>query len=288
MRIAIASGKGGTGKTTVTANLAAHLARAGRPVTALDCDVEEPNLHLTLPARWGEPRTVTLPVPVVDPDACLGRECGTCASLCRFGALAMMTDEPMVFAEMCHGCGLCVMACPAGAISEGGRDIGVVRQGPVPGLDVRVVGGELRVGEAMAPPLIGAVLDEAPDDGLVLVDCPPGTSCPMIKATQNADFAILVTEPTPFGLHDLGLAAEVLRGTGLPFGAVVNRQGLGGAEASDYLTREGIPILGALPHSLEAAQICSEGGLHVGALPGFSELYEGIWTAALRRMGGAR
>lgn len=287
MRIAIASGKGGTGKTTVTANLAAHLASSGLRVTTLDCDVEEPNLHLLLGPEWTKRRTVGVPVPEIDSDACLGRDCGQCAALCRFGALAMMSDEPMVFAEMCHGCGLCAMACPARAITEGSREVGTVRSGRCKDFDIEVIGGELRIGEAMAPPLIGEVLAEAPSEGLVLVDCPPGTSCPMIKATQDADFAILVTEPTPFGLHDLGLAAEVMRGTGLPFGAVINRQGLGGPEASDFLARENIPILGALPHSLEAARVSSEGGLHVGVLPGFAELYQGIWTAVTRRTGEA-
>jgi len=290
MRIAIASGKGGTGKTTVAANLAALLHSKGLSVTALDCDVEEPNLHLLLHPDWESEQTVGVPVPVIDTKACLGPSCSKCTTLCRFAALAMMGDEVMIFMEMCHGCGLCTLACPPRAITESSRNIGVVRKGQCKGqaAGITVTGGALRIGEAMSPPLISAVLDNAPQADIVLVDCPPGTSCPMIRATQDADFSILVTEPTPFGLHDLGLAAEVLRQAELPFGAVINRQGMGDDAALDFLERENIPLLGTLPHSLQAAAIYSEGRLHVETLPDFAALYEAIWQAVLNQLGGLK
>ncbi|NJB66551.1 MinD superfamily P-loop ATPase [Desulfobaculum xiamenense] len=280
LTIAVASGKGGTGKTTVTANLAVWLASQNVDVAALDCDVEEPNLHLFLRPVWTKTTPENVPVPEVDEERCLGEECRKCVDLCRFKSLIMMAGSVMVFPELCHGCGLCTLACPARAIREGAREIGVVRTGATAGADsarIPVVGGEMRIGEAMAPPLILAVKRTAPASAVRLIDCPPGTSCPVIASLGGADLAVLVTEPTPFGLHDLELAVGVLRKMDIPFGVVINRDGMGDDRTHRYLEREGIPLLGTLPHSAEAAHCYSEGRLHVDALPGFREAYASIW-----------
>jgi len=193
-----------------------------------------------------------------------------------------MVNEVMVFPELCHGCGLCHEACPTGAITEGTRLVGHLRQASVtPGLEL--VDGRLRVGEAMAPPLIRQVKDKARESGkeIVLHDCPPGTSCPMITSVQGADAAILVTEPTPFGLHALPLAVATLRQLAVPLGVVVNRHGLGDNRVEEYLQQEGIPLLGRIPHSEEAARVCSRGGLLLD-LPEMKELFDSIWRETLK------
>ena len=277
MRIAIASGKGGTGKTTVTANLAAYLSGQGLGVSVADCDVEEPNLHLFLKPDIDAEQDAGVPVPVVDDAACAGDECGECARLCRFKALILMAGEVMVFSELCHGCGLCSLACPHDAITEGSRDIGVVRTGKAG--PIAFADGLMRIGEAMAPPLIQMVKDAIAPADVELIDSPPGTSCPVIKSLDAVDFSVLVTEPTPFGLHDLDLAVQTLRQLGIPFGVVINRDGMGDDRVVHYLEREGIRLLGGIPHSIEAARSYSRTELHVGNLEGFDEHYARIWDA---------
>ncbi|MBU1001008.1 MAG: ATP-binding protein [Proteobacteria bacterium] len=283
MRIVIASGKGGTGKTTVVANLATYLKLSGLNVSVADCDVEEPNLHLFLNPRLDIEKTTTVPVPKVDPERCTGDDCGLCAQLCRFKALILMAGEVMVFAELCHGCGLCTLACPEKAIIEDSRIIGVVRSGMVGCMPFTE--GELRIGEAMSPPLIEAVKSASPKNEVELIDCPPGTSCPVIKSLDGADFSVLVTEPTPFGLHDLDLAVQTLRQLRIPFGVVINRDGMGNSCVHDYLEREGIALLGTIPHSLEAAQAYSRGQLHVGHVQGFEAHYARLWDNIRQQIG---
>lgn len=291
--LAIASGKGGTGKTTVSANLAAWLAEHGHKVSALDCDVEEPNLHLFLRPEWKKTQAESVPVPVVDEDKCTGDDCRKCTELCRFKALIIMGGSVMVFPELCHGCGLCTLACPEQAISEGKREIGKVHIGPstLPAsAPLPMAGGEMRIGEAMAPPLIKAVKRDGPQADIRILDCPPGTSCPVIAGLGSSDLAVLVTEPTPFGLHDLTLAVGVLRKMQIPFGVVINRDGMGDDRTREYLTKEGIPLLGSLPHSTEAAHCYSQGKLHIDALPDFRDAYKQLWdniTALAEKAGVA-
>ncbi len=285
-RIAIASGKGGTGKTTVAVNLAALASENGTPVALVDCDVEEPNCHLFLRPRWDIQEERTIPVPVVDMDKCRGESCKECVKQCRFKAMIFMAGEVMVFPELCHACGLCYACCPADALSVGARTIGSLREGEAERAPIRFVDGLLRIGEAMSPPLIEEVKAHAASahpGALQLWDCPPGTSCPVIKALNGADYAVLVAEPTPFGLHDLTLAVETLRHLGIPFGVALNRDGMGDDRVRDYLIREDIELLGSLPFSRQAATIYSKAELLVQKLPWLRDHYQKLLDTVLSR-----
>lgn len=258
--IAIASGKGGTGKTTVAVNLASVMEG---PVTYADCDVEEPNGHIFLKPIIDTTTTVGIPIPVVDLDKCTG--CGSCAEACRFNAIACVVEKVLVFAELCHGCGGCTYACPSHAISEKKHAIGVVETGHAN--NISFIQGRLRVGAAMSPPLIRAVKESLASEGTVLLDAPPGTSCPVIAAVKGSDFVLLVTEPTPFGLHDLKLAVETVRQLGIPFGVVVNRCDIGDHRVTEYCREETIPILLEIPDDRRIAEAYSRGEMAVNAVP---------------------
>ena len=283
MKLAIASGKGGTGKTTVAVNLAALLAGQGLSPALADCDVEEPNAHLFLNPQWSAEEDSFLPVPDIDTTACLGESCRLCIDLCRFKSLLWMAGEVLVFPELCHGCGLCSLACPAQAVAEGKRLLGQVRQGSRGPL--RFYGGVLRVGEAMATPLIKAVKAAAAGEPFQIWDCPPGTACSAIAAMDGADLVLLVAEPTAFGLHDLTLAVRLARVLGLPLAAVVNRAGMGDDRVERFLKAEGVPILARLPYSLEAARLCAEGRLLVEASTELRQAYGDLWNAVRARAG---
>lgn len=247
MIVSIASGKGGTGKTTVALLLAA--ARSG--TTVVDCDVEEPNGHLFLqPVRDGE-RQVTVMQPAIAADLCDG--CGRCAAVCLFNALAVTDKKVLVFDELCHGCGGCILDCPRGAIAEAAKPVGVVRAGTATynAAGTKLIDGLLNVGAPAASPLIKAMKNNLPAGGDVVVDCPPGTACAMVAAVAGSDYCVLVTEPTPFGLHDLNLAAGVVKLLGIPAGVVINKSD-GGAwdkAVADWCARESIAVLARIPHS---------------------------------------
>jgi MinD superfamily P-loop ATPase len=281
MRIVVASGKGGTGKTTVAVNLAWTIKSLGHRVSFVDCDVEEPNAHYFLQTEWTSEQTQTVPVPQVDTQACLGESCQKCAQECRFKALIWMVDAILVFPELCHSCGLCEYICPAGAISDTTRTIGTLRQGASD--DLNVYGGLLRIGEAMAPPLIKRVKEAASTGEVQIIDAPPGTSCPVIEAMDGADYVLLVAEPTAFGLHDLTLTVHLMRKLGYPFGVVINREGMGDGRVKEYLDREGVEILATLPHTQEAATAYSQGRLLVEAFPDFKDHFSALWQAVQAR-----
>lgn len=269
MILAIASGKGGTGKTTVSVNLARAF---DSEIQLLDCDVEEPNDHLFLKGDPTGREIVGIPVPEVDEALCDG--CGECGRFCAYHAIVSFGTTPLVFPEMCHGCGGCTMVCPVKAIRETPRPIGAVetrRAG-----NVTLVQGRLDIGAAMAPPLIHAVKARLRKDLPAILDAPPGTSCPVIATLRGADFVLLVTEPTPFGLHDLTLAVEMVRELGIPFGVVVNRVGIGDGRVHRYCGEQGIPILLEIPDDRRIAEACSRGSLIVEALPEYRGLFRSL------------
>jgi len=279
MRIAIASGKGGTGKTTVAVNLAAVAAAEGHRVQLLDCDVEEPNCHLFLQPSEIRRRPINVAVPVIDQTRCNG--CGQCADICRFNALACLPDDVMVFPELCHACGGCWLVCPERAIAQGIREIGVIEDSVTQGL--RLTQGRLNVGEAQAPPAIARVLDQAGAADLTLVDAPPGTSCAAVAAVRGCDSVVLVTEPTPFGLHDLKLAVETLEVLGKPAGVVINRADIGDARVRHYCRRYGIPVLLEIPHDRRFAEAYSRGELLSATVPGARQLFHDLLARLLSR-----
>ncbi|WP_236888585.1 ATP-binding protein [Desulfoluna limicola] len=269
MMITVASGKGGTGKTTVATNLAVAV---GEGATLLDCDVEEPNAHLFLKPDSVTKTPVTTMVPVVDPDVCV--QCGACSELCQFSAITLVAGELYTFPRMCHSCGGCVMVCPTGALSEGTRELGELETGQCN--EIELISGRLKVGEAMSPPLIERVKEAAEDRELVIVDAPPGTSCPVISAMSGTQYVVLVTEPTPFGLHDLKLAVEAVRVLGMPFGIVINRADAGDDRVVRYAREEGIEILLSIPYSRKVAEYYARGRLLVEAMPEMAEAFAGM------------
>ncbi len=270
----MASGKGGTGKTTIVTNLARALALAGKiPVQVLDCDVEEPNAHLFLKPVFHEEEEVTLPVPEVDNNRCTG--CGRCSEVCAFHALAVAGGKVITFPEMCHGCGGCTIACPAGAISEKPHRIGVVARGQAGRIDF--AHGKIDVGVPLAPPVIRVVKKLAFKERLTLIDAPPGTSCPVVAAVKDSDFCLLVTEPTPFGLNDLRLAVGMVRELGVPFAVVINRSTLGDLRVERYCQREGIPILLKIPFDKGYAATYARGDCLVEEYPEWVTPFIGLW-----------
>lgn len=280
LRLAIASGKGGTGKTTLATNLATVLAESGLATAYVDCDVEEPNGHLFLSPDLTSSRDVCVRVPEVDAAKCT--LCGACGRACRHSAILALPKKVLTFPKLCHSCGGCTLACPSGALREVDRPIGKVEEGTASALGF--VHGRLSVGEAMAPPAIRAVLAAAPADRTLVIDAPPGTSCPVIATVRSADAVLLVTEPTPFGLNDLRLAVEMVRELGRPFGVAVNRVGAGDDAVFDYCAAEGIPVLLRLPQDRRLAEAYSRGELAVRALPelrpAFTSLFQELQRLA--------
>jgi MinD superfamily P-loop ATPase len=276
MILAIASGKGGTGKTTVSVNLARVF---GPGVRLLDCDVEEPNDHLFLKGTPRGEETVTIPVPQVDGSLCDG--CGECGRFCEYHAIVSFGTIPLVFPEMCHGCGGCAKVCPKKAIQEVGKRIGVVET--IQAENITLIQGRLDVGVAMAPPLIRAVKARLRDGVPAILDSPPGTSCPVIATLRGTDFVALVTEPTPFGLHDLKLAVEMVRELRIPFGVVVNRIGIGDDRVHVFCGNEAIPILLEIPDDRRIAEVYSRGEIVVEALPEYLAHFERLRDAVLER-----
>jgi MinD superfamily P-loop ATPase len=266
MIISVASGKGGTGKTLVATSLALSLSDNYK-VQLLDCDVEEPNANILLHLAVNQSQPVYIPIPKVDETKCT--YCGKCAEICAYNAIAVLKEKVLVFPELCHGCGACSYLCPESAITEEGREVGVVERGSSGNLEL--IQGRLAIGEAMAPPVIREVKKYIDPANTVIIDVPPGTSCPVIEAVEGSDFCLLVTEPTPFGLNDLSLAVEVVKKLGISCGVVINRVGIGGGEVEQYCHREGIPILLRIPLDRKIAMLYSKGIPLVEEMPQWRE-----------------
>lgn len=267
MIISIASGKGGTGKTTVSTNLALSI---DQEVQLLDCDVEEPNAHLFLNPIIEKNEPVLAPVPQIDLEKCTF--CKKCMEICRFGAIAVLKKDVLIFENLCHSCGGCFEVCPEDAIIEKKRSLGEIEHGKAG--KISFIHGRLDIGQVMVPPIIKKVRSYSDPESVTIIDAPPGTSCPVIAAMSKADFILLVTEPTPFGLHDLKLAVETVKILGLPHGLVINRAGLGNDEVKNYANREGIPILMEIPFDKKIAQIYSKGEMIVDRLPEYKEKFQ--------------
>ena len=260
MIISVASGKGGTGKTTVATNLALSLGN----VQFLDCDVEEPNANIFLHTKINEYEEICVNIPEIDKEKC--DYCGKCSDFCAYNALAVVQSKVLVFPELCHSCGGCELVCPKDAIGWIERVIGRIEHGQSNGIDF--YHGLLNVGEAQAIPLIKALKNKINKSKTVLIDVPPGTSCPVIESINGSDYCILVTEPTPFGLHDLKLAVEVMKHQYIPFGVVINRDGIGDKEVEIYCQQNRIPILLKIPERQKIAYLYSKG------IPLVNEAYE--------------
>jgi MinD superfamily P-loop ATPase len=266
MIISVASGKGGTGKTTIATSLASVL---GARAQLLDCDVEEPNCHILMKPDLETRDVVKLPVPAVNEDAC--NLCGKCGEVCRFSAIVVIGDQVLTFPEMCHGCGGCMLLCPEKAISEDFRELGVVETGTAG--EAGFVQGVLRVGEAMSPPLIKEVRKRIDPDRIAILDAPPGASCPVINTVVDTDFIVLVTEPTPFGLHDLRIAVDAMAPLGIPVGIVLNRSDIGDDEVRKFCTEKGVPLLMEIPHDKAIAEGYARGELLIDSAPAYRERF---------------
>lgn len=290
MILAVASGKGGTGKTTVATSLALNLAAEFTPPPLfLDCDVEAPNANLFHKPTFEARQEVRLLIPVVDEAQCT--HCGKCAEVCQYHAIAVVGEKVLVFPELCHGCGSCTLNCPTEAIREVLHVTGTVERGRAG--EIEFAQGTMNVGEPMAVPIIRQLkrwaIPARDGDRPIILDASPGTACPVVETMRGADFVLLVTEPTPFGLHDLRLAVEVARDElGLPVGVVINRDGVGDQGVDEYCAAEGIPILLRIPHDRRIAEAYSEGAALVETLPEYKDLFRELYAAIAKLAAGTK
>jgi MinD superfamily P-loop ATPase len=274
LKIAVASGKGGTGKTTVAVCLALTAAASGGTVQYLDCDVEEPNGHIFLKPHLDVGIAATVPIPEVIADRCNG--CGRCADVCEYNAIAVVKGEVLIFPELCHSCGACRLFCREEAIVDANRSVGTIESGSAEG-GLFFIRGVLDIGQIASPAVIAAVKEAAGGAAISFIDCPPGTSCPVIEAVKDADLVLLVTESTPFGLHDLTLAVEMTRALDIPFAVILNRCDLGTDNVETYCMREGIPIVLSIPDDRRIAQAYAEGQSVFAVLPSYKVLFAEGW-----------
>ena len=269
MIVSVASGKGGTGKTTIAVNLALSLGN----VQLLDCDVEEPDCNIFLGMDLDLVEEVRLKVPKIDEEAC--DYCRKCAEFCQYHAIAVFKSDILFFPELCHGCGGCTLVCPRDAITEEERVIGIVEAAESDGMEFHR--GVLNIGEPMATPIVMALKKRIDGGRDAILDSPPGMSCPVVETLRDSDYALLVTEPTPFGLHDLRLAVEIARELKVPCGVVINRDGIGDDGVDRFCEEEGIPVLMRIPHDEMIAKSYSRGEALVKHAPEWKEKFRDLW-----------
>ncbi|MDD5063534.1 MAG: ATP-binding protein [Phycisphaerae bacterium] len=273
--IAVASGKGGTGKTTIAANLAQYIATSDRPVQYLDGDVEEPNGHIFLKPKIDRSQQVTIDIPEVDLKKCIA--CGKCGEICQYSAIVCIKENVLTFEQLCHSCGGCMRVCPADAIKPKLLRIGDIEFGKAGNVDF--ISGKLCIGNVRTPSLIKEVKKHIKKDSLAIIDVPPGTSCPVVEAIKEANFVLLVTEPTPFGLNDLKLAVDLVRTMSLPFAVAINRYGLGNDDVGKYCKAEEIEIVLKLPDDRRIAEAYSTGMMIIEALPEYKNQFAALAKA---------
>ena len=270
MIVSIASGKGGTGKTTVSTNLALIT----ESCQFIDCDVEEPNANIFLKTKIANSEDVTVSYPEIVKEKC--DFCGKCSDFCAYNAIAVVPSKVLVFPELCHSCGGCELVCPRDAVNWYNRVIGKVEHGQTKNIDFYQ--GLLNIGEMQAIPVIKALKRKVDKNKDVIIDVPPGTSCPVIESIGGSDYCILVTEPTPFGLHDLKLAVEVVRHLGIPFGVIINRDGVGDNEVEIYCKSENVPIILKIPERQKIANLYSKGIALVDEVYEWREMFGQVFS----------
>jgi MinD superfamily P-loop ATPase len=263
--ISVASGKGGTGKTTIATNMALSIDN----VQLLDCDVEEPDCHLFLDVDLEKVEDVYLSVPVIDKEKC--DFCGKCSKFCQYNAIGVLPSKVLLFSQLCHGCGGCTLVCPKGAITEEKRIIGIIEGGTSNG--VEFYHGVLHIGEPMATPVIKTLKKSISKDKNAILDSSPGAACPAVETIRGSDFCLLVTEPTPFGLYDLKLAVEVVKHLAVPFGVIINRDGIGDDRVEQFCMASNIPILLKIPQNEDIAKLYSNGKPFVLEMPEWKEKF---------------
>jgi MinD superfamily P-loop ATPase len=274
MIITIASGKGGTGKTMVATSLALSLAATtpGEPPLFLDCDVEAPNAHLFLHPSLTEQQDVGLLIPSIDEAKCT--HCGKCAEVCQYHAIVVLGQKTLVFPQLCHGCGSCTALCSEKAITEVPDRMGVIERG-LATEDIPFARGVLDVGEPMAVPIIRQLKKWAiSQPGQVVIrDAPPGTSCPVVETMRGSDYLLLVTEPTPFGLHDLRLAVQVANELGIPAGVIINRENGPYPMLDEFCANNNLPVLLRIPFERVIAEGVAQGKTLVDIHPEYGSLF---------------
>jgi MinD superfamily P-loop ATPase len=280
MKIAVASGKGGTGKTLISTSLAVSLSRSGHSAMYVDCDVEEPNGHIFLQAALERTEAVSIGVPEVNMALCDG--CGRCGELCQYSAILCLPGQVLTFEELCHSCGGCMAICPPGAIVEKPRPIGEIEIGKSHSL--AFAQGRLAIGAVQSPTLIRVLKENCVGEEMIILDSPPGTSCPVVETLHDVDFVLLVTEPTPFGQNDLELAVAMVRALDRPFAVLINRSDIGDRRVKDYCRIEDIPVLLEIRNQRAIAEAYSRGELLLDALDGYDLVFDNLVHGIMAHM----